>query len=439
MNKVLVLGAGLVSKPLVVYLLEKENTRVTVATRTVSKAEHLIEGHANGSSRSLDIQNETELENLVREHDITISLVPYIYHTKVAKLCLKHKKHLVTTSYVSKEMAGFNDDAENAGLLFLNEIGLDPGIDHMSAMKIIDEIETSGGRVISFRSLCGGLPAPDANDNPWGYKFSWSPRGVLLAGRNNARWMEEGREIVVDSKDLFSNFWPIRITELGDYEYYPNRDSVPYIDTYNLHGIDTMFRGTIRNLGWCILLKKIADFGLLDLDPIKDSENLTYREMISRLTGVQSADIKTGLIKKFSLESYPEVIDKMEWLGLFDERKIGLKEHSPLDILVDLLQSKLEYKEGQRDMIILHHIFIAEKSGKKQKIESTLADFGIPGGDSSMARTVSLPAAIATGLILDKKINIHGVRIPVQKEIYLPVMKELGKYGIVFKDRVTDL
>ncbi len=439
MNRVLVLGAGLVSKPLVVYLLEKESTFVTVATRTVSKAEHLIEGYQNGKARRLDILNEAELENLIKEHDVTISLVPYIYHTKVAKYCIKHKKHLVTTSYVSKEMAQFNDDAVKAGILLLNEIGLDPGIDHMSAMKIIDDIKAKGGSVTSFRSLCGGLPAPDSNDNPWGYKFSWSPRGVLLAGRNNARWLEDGKEINVESHDLFNNFWPINIPGEGDYEFYPNRDSIPYIDTYNLKGIRTMFRGTIRNPGWCVLLKKVADFGLLGLDPVENSEQLSYRDLIIRLTGIRGDDLKAELSKKYNIEAHPEVLEKMEWLGLFDNTPIGLENHSPLDILVALLQSKLEYRENQRDMIILHHIFISETGGKKEKTESTLVDYGIIGGDSSMARTVSLPAAIATGMILDKKINLSGVRIPVHKEIYNPVLKALESFKIEFKDRITEL
>lgn len=439
MNKVLVLGAGLVSRPLVVYLLEKDNTFVTVASRTVRKAEQLVENYSNSSAKALNIENDNELENFIKDHDITISLVPYIYHTKVARLCIRHGKNLVTTSYVSSEMAELDEEAVKANILILNEIGLDPGIDHMSAMKIIDEIEQEGGRLESFRSLCGGLPAPEANDNPWGYKFSWSPRGVLLAGRNSARWLEDGREIKVESQDLFENFWPISICGEGDFEYYPNRDSIPYIDTYNLKGIKTMFRGTIRNLGWCTLLKKIADFGLLSLDPIQGSENLTYRDMIKKITGIKGHDFKSELINKFALEKHPEVLEKMQWLGLFDEKPIGLKDHSPLDILVALLQSRLEYKKDQRDMIILHHIFIADKKGKREKIESTLVDFGIIGGDSAMARTVSLPAAIATGLILDNKINLKGVRIPVQKEIYLPVLQELEKYGIIFKDRITKL
>lgn len=439
MNKVLVLGAGLVSRPLVVYLLKKENVFVTVASRTVSKAQDLTKGFSNAAAKPLNIKDHAELESLVTEHDITISLVPYIYHTIIAKLCIKHKKHLVTTSYVSREMADLNDDAEKAGILLLNEIGLDPGIDHMSAMKIIDDIEKDGGHVESFKSICGGLPAPEANDNPWGYKFSWSPRGVLLAGRNAARWLEDGKEIKVPSEELFDNHWPITIPGAGDFEYYPNRDSIPYIETYSLKSAKTMFRGTIRNIGWCVLLKKIADFGLLNIETIKDTESMTYKELMIKLTGIKGHDLRAELTEKFNIEKNPEILDKMEWLGLFDDRPIGLAEHSPLDILVDLLQAKLEFKKDQRDMIILHHIFMADMNGRKEKIESTLIDFGIVDGDSAMARTVSLPAAIATGLILDRKINITGVKIPVQKEIYGPVLEELAKYNIVFKDTITKL
>lgn len=439
MKKVLVLGAGLVAKPLVVYLLDRKDTFVTVASRTVSKAEELIKGYSNAEAKTLNIENDAELDSLVSRHDISISLVPYAYHTKVARLCIKYKKHLVTTSYVSKEMASLNEEAVKAGILILNEIGLDPGIDHMSAMKIIDDIKADGGFVESFKSICGGLPAPDANDNPWGYKFSWSPKGVLLAGKNSARWLEDGKEVNVASEELFDNYWPINIPEGGDFEYYPNRDSIPYIDTYNLESAKTMFRGTIRNLGWCRLLKKVAEFGLLSLDIIEDSESLTYKELMIRLTGIKGDDVKKEIANKYDLLEYPEVLEKIEWLGLLDDKKINLKSHSPLDILVDLLQSRLKYKEDQRDMIILHHIFIANMKGKKEKIESTLIDFGVVGGDSAMARTVSLPAAIATGLILDKKIDLTGVKIPVQKEIYQPVLEELQKYNITFTDRITKL
>ncbi len=435
MNKVLILGAGLVTKPIVKYLLNLEDIRVTVASRTVSKAEALIENHAKGFSVALDVNNDVELENIIKENDIIISLLPYTYHVKVAGFCLNYLKHLVTTSYVSPAMKSLNKEATEKGLLFLNEIGLDPGIDHMSAMKIIDEVRLKGGKVISFESVCGGLPAPEANNNPFGYKFSWSPRGVVMAGRNNAQYLKDGKIVNIEGKNLFSNYWNKEVDTLGKLEVYPNRDSLIYKELYGLNDAVTIFRSTFRNLGWCDTIFNISKMGFLDDTNRSELTDKTLAEVVCKLIQIEdSKDLKEDVSNYLNLNSGSDIIRKFEWLGLFSN-EIVKSDPTYLDILASRMLELMRYMPGERDMIVLQHDFIAEyENNKKEHITSLLIDFGIPYGDTSMARTVSLPAAIAVKLMLEKKIKSVGVQIPVIPEIYLPVMEELEAMNIKFKE-----
>ena len=435
MKKILVLGAGLVAKPLVRYLLEKPDFKVTVASRTVSKAIKLIDGHTDGNALPLNVRDEAELEKLISEHDITISLVPYTHHVTIAKLCIKHKNNMVTTSYVSKPMAELDTDAKKAGILILNEIGLDPGIDHMSAMRIIHDVESRGGKIAHFRSYCGGLPAPEANDNPYGYKFSWSPRGVVMAGRNDGRYLEDGKEVFIPGNDLFKIYYHLEIGNLGKLEAYPNRDSIPYIDIYNIKDAKTMYRGTLRNIGWCDTIKVIADLGYLDDTERDDTSGKTYADFTCMLAGTPSGNAREAAAKYLELSQDSEVVVRLQWLGLFDNEPLPRDKNCALDFLADIMLAKMPYKENERDMIVLFHDFNAEfHDGKAEAITSTLIDYGIPGGDSSMSRTVSLPAAVAAKLILEGKIDLKGVHIPVTPEIYNPVLDELETMGIKCKE-----
>lgn len=435
MKKVLILGAGLVSRPMVRYLLSLPEVEVTVATRTVKKAQELVEGHPQGRAVALLVDDETALHRLVAEADVVVSLLPYTYHVAVARHCIELRRHLVTTSYVSDGMRALDELAKSVGVLLLNEIGLDPGIDHMSAMEVIDRVRAQAGRVMSFISSCGGLPAPEANDNPFGYKFSWSPKGVLMAGRNEARFLKAGKEVVIPNERLFSSFWKLRIEGAGDFEAYPNRNSLPYIDLYGLIGIKTMIRATLRNPGWCETMKAISDLELIKDDRVReDIASLTYarwlREFVSK-----EGELKPAVAGKLSLPQDHRIIKRLEWLGLFEDKPIGLEKGSNIDILAKAMVEKMSYKPGERDMIVLHHQFEVEYPGnEKEKISATLVDFGEPGGDAAMARTVSLPAAIAVKMILEGEIKLTGVQIPVRKEIYQPVLNELTKLGIEFKE-----
>ncbi len=435
MKNVLVLGAGLVSRPLVRYLLNVPEFKVTVASRTVSKAVKLIDGHPQGNAIELNVKNDAQLEELVKNCDLAISLLPYTFHVKVAGYCIKHKKYMVTTSYISDAMKALDQDAKNAGILILNEIGVDPGIDHMSAMRIIHNVENNGGKVISFRSYCGGLPAPEANDNPYGYKFSWSPRGVLMAGRNDAKYLKDGKIVEIEGKNLFRNHWSLNIEGEPEFETYPNRNSLPYIETYGLKDAKTMFRGTIRNIGWCDTLICIARLGVLDDTERDNLAGLSYDDLTRRLVNASDKMSTREATKTFlGDDASEEVLDRLEWLGFFSNDKLP-DEPTYLDIMTARFLEKMPYKDGERDMIVLYHDFLAEWPNKKQRITSTLVDFGIPHDDSSMARTVSLPAAIATRLILQGKITVTGVHAPVLPDIYNPVLDELETMNIVCKEQ----
>jgi saccharopine dehydrogenase-like NADP-dependent oxidoreductase len=431
MKKVLVLGAGLVTRPHVRYLLDVPDFQVTVASRTVSKAETLINGHPQGVAIALDVSNEAELEALIRQTDLAVSMLPYAYHPTVAALCVKHRKHMVTTSYVKDQMRALDIPAKQAGIILLNEIGVDPGIDHMSAMKVIHHVERTGGKIASFVSWTGGLPAPEASDNPFGYKFSWSPKGVLLAGRNPARFQKHGKVTEVPGEELFDNYWPVHIEGLGEFEGYPNRDSMPYSETYSIQPTDWMFRGTLRNVGWCVTLKKLAEIGYFDDAPMVSPPG-TFREFTSYLLDVSpGTDLVQFLAERWGMCQDSKPITDMEWLGLFSEEPLPAGKNTPIDIMAERMQSKMVYQPGERDMIVMQHEFVAEYPDRKEAITATMIDYGIPNGDTSMARTVGLPAAIAVRMILHGEFSgLTGVHVPVIPEIYEPVLLELAELGI---------
>jgi saccharopine dehydrogenase (NADP+, L-glutamate forming) len=435
MKKVLILGAGLVARPLVRYLLDQPDLEVEVASRTVSKAEKLIQGHPRGNARELNLKSEEGLKQEVSKADLVISMVPYSFHPKVAEFCIALKKHMVTTSYVSEAMKKFDGDARKAGIIILNELGLDPGIDHMEAMRVIHEIRSQGGELLSFISFCGGLPAPEANTNPFGYKFSWSPVGVLLAGKNSARYLLEGKEVQISSEKLFESYTLRPIEGLGVFEGYPNRNSLPYIDLYGVPETKTMLRGTLRNIGWCETIKKMVQLGVLDQEE-KDWTGLTYAGFLRKLIGTKAKDLSKAVCNYLEITPGLAIVRRLEWLGLFSDEPLPLQKGSALDIIAARMIEKLAYREGERDMIILQHEFIASyPQRQKERIISTLIDFGIPHGDSSMARTVGLPAAIGTKLILEGKIKERGVHIPVLPDIYKPILQELKMLNIAFKEK----
>ncbi|UCD14508.1 MAG: saccharopine dehydrogenase NADP-binding domain-containing protein [Thermoplasmatales archaeon] len=440
MSNVLVLGAGMISRPLVRYLLDQPGYFVKMASRTVSKAEKIIDSHERGKAEALNVSNDAKLEKLVTESDVTVSLLPYIYHVKVAKLCIKHKKHLVTTSYVSDEMRELDNKAREAGVLFLNECGLDPGIDHMSAMRIIHKIKKKGGVVVSFKSTTGALPSHEANTNPFGYKFSWSPRGVLLASRNPSKWLEDGKEISIPGEQLFENYILQDVPGVGTFENYPNRNSLPYKDVYGLKDTKTVYRGTFRMTGWCETMRKIVALGWLSEEPVKGFSGKTYGDLTRHLIGAGSDEnLPMATAAFLGLDTYSAVLKRLEWLGLFSDEQLPNDRDNPLDYLNGITLEKMSMDKGERDMIVMYHDFMAGYPSKKEYITSTLVEYGIPGGDTAIARTVALPAAIAVKKILEGKMDITGVHIPVIPEIYSPILDELEEMGIKFTEKTEVL
>ncbi|GAB6906791.1 saccharopine dehydrogenase C-terminal domain-containing protein [Desulfosarcina cetonica] len=434
-KRILILGAGLVSRPIVHYLTELDNTDVTVASRTVSKAEALVAGRPRGRAVALDVLQDTAgLEQRIRDCDIAVSLLPATEHVRVAELCLKHRKMMATTSYISPAMQALDAKVRDAGLTFINECGVDPGLDHMSAMRVIHEAAAKGGTVESFRSYCGGLPAPEANTNPIGYKFSWAPRGVLTAATNPARYRQDGSIVEIPGDEIFANPEQVVIEGAGTFEGYPNRDSLPYGSLYGLDGARTMFRGTLRNTGHCETWYQWVKLGLFSQTLRPEIAGMTYRQFMCAIAG--DDDPKRGLAHKTGLPETAAFIDRLEWLGMFADAPIGLQGAGNIDVMAARMLEKCEFAPGERDMLVMQHEFVIDHAGKKENRISTLVEFGIPGGDSAMARTVSLPVAIAVRMLLDGTITQRGVIAPILPEIYNPILDELAGLGITFKERV---
>lgn len=435
MRTILVLGAGLIARPLLRFLLTRYEYRVIVATIDVPRAQALMGDHPRGEVVKLDARDSTAAAALIGQADLVVSLLPAEFNPAVARLCVAHRRHFVSTSYVAPEMAALDDDARRAGVLLLNEMGLDPGIDHMSAAAIVRRLSGFGGRVIAFQSCCGGFPAFDANTNPWGYKFSWSPQAVMQAGRQPARYLRSGEVVEVRGGELFATCWPYELEGLGVFEVYPNRDALKYISPYRLDGVESMFRGTIRYPGWCATMRAAAQLGLFDVERRDWPAGTTYAEFIVRLvpTGRSSAPERVAEFVGVSVDS--EVIARLEWAGLFSDRPIPLGHASPLEIFGNRLMKLMMYQPGERDQVVLKHLFtVAYPDGSKEEIRAMLVQTGESWGDSAMARTVSLPAAVAADLVLSNGVGARGVQIPVLREIYEPVLEVLEYRGIVLRE-----
>ncbi|HPW18861.1 MAG TPA: saccharopine dehydrogenase C-terminal domain-containing protein [Candidatus Aminicenantes bacterium] len=436
MKNILVLGAGLVARPLATYLLGRPGFAVAVADVEPGRALSLVAGHPRGRAVTLDIADRGALAAAIGGADLVVSLVPYTFHPLVAGLAVERGKHVVTASYVSPAMRELDAAAKEKGVVLLNELGLDPGIDHMEAMRIIHGVHGAGGQVLAFTSWCGGLPAPDSNTNPFGYKFSWSPRGVLLASKNSARFLKDGRTVSVPAEELFASPETVPIPGLGAFEGYPNRDSVAYREIYGIPEARTVLRGTLRYAGWCETLRRMVELGLLD-ETAKDRTGSTFRGLMRELVQAPGgADVEAAVAARLGPGGDPAVLDRLAWLGLFEDRPLPVAKGSAFDNLAALMVGKLAYGPGERDMIVLRHEFLVRTAaGRLERIVSSLIDYGVPDGDSSMSRTVGLPAAIGARLILEGRFRAAGVQVPVLPEIYEPILEELGTLGVRFEER----
>ncbi len=434
MNKVLILGAGLVVKPMVEFLLER-NYKLMIATTTRSKADRMIKGHPNGLSMTWSATDINTLEKLVNEYDIVVSFLPYKYHVPVAKTCLKFSKPLVTTSYVQEEMQALDDEAKKAGVLLLNEMGLDPGIDHMTAMKIIDHIHNRGGKVEEFYSLCGALPAPEFADNPMKYKFSWSPKGVIMASKNDAQYLKKGNKTYIKPTEIFKDTFFYDFPGVGELEVYPNRDSISYIDIYGIPEAVTMYRGTLRFKGWCETLDAMKSLNMID-DTTKDYSGMSYAGFLAEQAQVLTGNLKKAVATLLGISENAIPVKSLEFLGFFSDEILQYSLTTPFDITSSRMISRMSLSDNERDMVVMQHIFLASwPNGEKEVIKSSMLDFGSPSTNTAVARTVALPASITVKMILEKKLNLKGVYRPVIREIYNPVIEQLKSLGIEMKEQ----
>ncbi len=437
MKRILVLGAGLSATSLIRYLLEKsgdQNWQVTLGDIDLNRARKKINGHPNGVAVTFDVFNEEQKDLFISSSDIVISMLPARMHQLVAVSCLKHRKHLVTASYVSEEIKQMDEQTRKLGILFLNEIGLDPGIDHMSAMKMIDRIKAEGGKMDIFESNTGGLVAPDCDNNPWRYKFTWNPRNVILAGQNGARFLHNGKFKYIPFHKIFQRYEIIKVLDLGEFEVYPNRDSLKYREEYGLDDISTMFRGTIRRPGFCSAWDALVQIGATDDSYVVEFPGeMTCRDFTNSFIAYNITDpLEVKLARYLNIPLEGEVMKKLEWLGLFDRNPVGIKNQTPAKILQHLLQEKWKLDPGDKDMIVMQHQFEYLLADKRNRIVSSLVVIGKDTHETAMSITVGLPVGIAVKLILGGKIFSTGVRIPTTPEFYDPILAELEEYGIRF-------
>lgn len=438
-GSVLVLGAGLVTKPLVHYLSE-HGWNVILASRTLENAQKLVEGASHTEVHQFDITNSDHslLDALTQRSVAVISMLPYIYHAAAAKVAIKHKKHFLTTSYVSDAMRSLEAEAKAAGIVMLNECGVDPGTDHMSALKIIDDVHAKGGKIVSFTSYCGGLPHPKDNDNPLGYKFSWAPRGVLLAAKNDAIFMRDGKEVKIPAGTLYDSVESFNVDGVGKFDGYGNRNSLNYVNIYRIPETKEIIRGTFRYHGWCATLRKLIDVGYLSEAEHAGLPGKTYAKLTAELIGApDAADVRGATASRLQLASDSEIMKALDFIGVFSS-DIVVTAKSPIDALVATMLPKMQYKSGEQDMIFMQHKLRIEypSQNKAETIISRMVSYGDDKIGSAMSRTVSYPVAIATRLLLDGIVKLEpGLVIPSTPELYNPILEELRtKFGITWSE-----
>ncbi|MBX9807646.1 MAG: saccharopine dehydrogenase NADP-binding domain-containing protein [Flavobacteriaceae bacterium] len=441
MRKILIIGAGRSASSLIQYLLNKsdeENLHLVIGDLSLESAQNKINNHPNATAIALDVFDENQRKNAIQQADIVISMLPAHLHIQVAKDCIVYKKNMVTASYISDEMQELDALAKENNLIFMNEIGLDPGIDHMSAMKVINEIRKKGGKMLLFESFCGGLVAPESDTNVWNYKFTWAPRNVVLAGQGGAaKFLQEGTYKYIPYCNLFRRTEFLEVEGYGKFEGYSNRDSLKYLDIYGLKNILTLYRGTIRRVGFSKAWNMFVQLGMTDDSYVmEDSENMNYRQFVNSFLPyhpTDSVESKMRLILKIDQDDI--MWDKLLELDLFNPNKIvGLKNATPAQILEKILTDSWTLQPKDKDMIVMYHKFGYELNGKKQQIDSKMVCIGENQTYTAMAKTVGLPLAMATLLILNGKIKTPGVQLPIREEVYLPILKELEEYGVVFKE-----
>ena len=442
MRNILVIGAGKSSSYLIDYLQKKsesENLHITIADVSLENAKNRAGNHSNSRTLEFDVFNETQRREEVQKAEIVVSMLPARFHIEVAKDCVEFGKHMVTASYISEEMKDLDAKAKEKGLVFMNEIGVDPGIDHMSAMDVIDRISDNGAQILLFESFTGGLVAPESDNNLWNYKFTWNPRNVVLAGQGGAaKFIQEGTYKYIPYHKLFRRTEFLTLNGDGKFEAYANRDSLKYRSLYGLDDIPTMYRGTVRKVGFSRAWNTFVQLGMTDDSyTIEDSENMSYRDFTNLFLAYSPNDsVELKLRSYLKIDQDDVMWDKLVELDIFNpDKKVGLKNATPAQMLQKILSDSWTLEEDDKDMIVMHHKFGYEINGEKRQIESSLVVKGENQTYTAMAKTVGLPVAIATLKILNKEITTPGVQLPISKEVYVPILKELEEYGIKFSEK----
>lgn len=442
MRTILIIGAGRSASSLIKYLLNKAETErlhLIIADLSLELAQKKTNNHPNATPIQLDIANIEERQQQIQKADIVISMLPAHLHVEIAEDCIIFKKHMVTASYISPKMQELDAQAKENGLVFMNEIGLDPGIDHMSAMKVIDEIREKGGKMIQFESFCGGLVAPESDTNLWNYKFSWNPRNVVLAGQGGvSKFIQEGKYKYIPYNKLFRRTEFLEVEGFGRFEGYANRDSLKYRSIYGLDNILTMYRGTLRRVGFSKAWDMLVQLGMTDDGyTMENSENMSYRDFTNSFLAYHPTDsVELKLRHYLKIDQDDVIWDKFMELDLFDSsKKIGLKNATPAQILEKILAEKWALQPNDKDMIVMYHKFGYEMNGQQKQIDSTMVCLGDDQIYTAMAKTVGLPVAIATLQILNGNIKTPGVQLPIKKEVYEPILNELETFGVIFIEK----
>lgn len=445
MRSILILGAGRSASVLIQYLIthaDQQEWRITIAERDIEHARKMVQGAVEvAKAVELDATNAGARAKLIADHDLVISMLPAFMHMDVLKDCLRLNKHVITPSYVPDALWAMSKDFAESGLIVLNEMGLDPGIDHMSAMRVLDRIRAEGGKMEAFESYCGGLVAPESDDNPWGYKFSWNPRNVVLAGQGGAaKYAQDGVTKYIPYYRLFQRPVQVKVPGFGGFDAYANRDSLKYRTHYGIDGIPTLKRGTLRKAGYCSAWDAFVQLGCTDDSfTMELDQHATWRDyMDAFLPYPASRGTRVNLAYYLGIDPDGPVMSKLDWLGLFSEQKIGVQGLSPAATLQHLLEQKWKLNTNDKDLVVMWHRFRYTVEGMHQEIHASLALIGSDQVHTAMARTVGLPIAIGAKLLLNGKINDRGVLLPLKPELYVPILDELEKHGIVFKEEEVE-
>jgi len=442
MRKILVIGSGKSASYLIKYFLDKsesENLHITIADINIENARNLIGDHRNAEAIILDISDQSSRFEAIKNADIVVSMLPARFHIEVAKECVTHNKHMVTASYISPEMQALDAEAKSKGLVFMNEIGVDPGIDHMSAMQVLNSIREKGGEIILFESFTGGLVAPESDNNLWNYKFTWNPRNVVLAGQGGvAKFIQEGTYKYIPYNRLFRRTEFLDIDGYGRFEAYANRDSLKYQRVYGLDNVKTLYRGTMRRVGFSRAWNIFVILGMTDdTYTLENSEKMSYRDFVNSFLPYSPTDsVELKLRHSLKIDQDDIVWDKLLELDIFNSKKmVGLKSATPAQILQKILMDSWTLEPEEKDMIVMYHKFGYKLNGKAHQIDATMVTKGEDQTYTAMAKTVGLPVAIATLSILNGKITTPGVQIPITEEVYAPILKELEEHGISFIEK----